>query len=86
MPYIRQTVNLLAYAYEGSNPSPTTTSKSQYTRVFASILLFGSRKVITHSGKLNQLAFLEMMQQGAHQYVRKGPLEELHKAVDGAML
>src|SRR5208283_4693023 len=30
-----QTVNLLAYAYEGSNPSPTTTPKPQETPVSA---------------------------------------------------
>ena len=30
-------------------------------------------------------AILEMLRQGAHQYVRKGPLEDLHKAVQGAV-
>jgi len=30
-------------------------------------------------------AILEMLRQGAHQYVRKGPLEDLHKAVQMAL-
>jgi DNA-binding NtrC family response regulator len=30
-------------------------------------------------------AILEMLRQGAHQYVRKGRLDDLHKAVQGAV-
>jgi CheY-like chemotaxis protein len=30
-------------------------------------------------------AILEMLREGAHQYVRKGPLEDLHKAVEMAL-
>jgi CheY-like chemotaxis protein len=30
-------------------------------------------------------AILEMLRQGAHQYVRKGPLEDLRKAVQAAV-
>jgi hypothetical protein len=39
-----QTVNLLAYAYEGSNPSPTTTFRS-HNRIDKN-LLFAPRNVL----------------------------------------